>query len=257
MKKKILGTALILVALVGFNMSAQEPSTTAAKTCTENTNCPKANKDKAQKKGHKHHGSKENDCKGDKGQRPNPFEGITLTAEQQAQLDSICPRKGCKTEKCDKGAVCDKAKADQPQGECKGDCKNCDKKGTKDCVNAKAGNKDGKAKGKNKDFKGHKNHGMNPAQKAEFMEKVKGILTPEQYEIFLKNVEKMPAKGDKCAAGKCDKGGKDGKCADAKGGKCNSGNCDKANCGKGNCSKGKSADGKGCAGGKCSKNASK
>lgn len=173
MKKKLLSSALILAALVGFNMSAQEPATTTDKVCTENTQCQKWDKNKDGKKGHRHGDCKEAQCphakKGDKpGQRPNLFEGITLTEEQQVQIDALRPqRPECKVKgdsiKCDKAKAekCDKAKADG---------KDCDKK-----------------------FKGDgRRPGANPAMRAEYVKKVKEILTPEQYVTFLENIVFMP-----------------------------------------------------------------
>lgn len=190
MKKKLLGTALIIAALATFNMSAQEPAVTTGKVCTENAGCHKAAKDKNHSKGHKHGDCTATDCtqakKGDrKGQRPDFFRGITLTAEQQAQIDSLRPRRPeCKAD----GAACDKA--------------------------AKA--KDAKAKadrkGHDKKFRGPRHHGMNGARKAAYVKKVKEILTPEQYVVFLENIVMGPAQcpdGKGCPADKtgCPEGG--------------------------------------------------
>lgn len=142
MKKKIFSTALILSALIGFNASAQD-------------NAPEALKC-----------DKKEQCKGDRpdaprGPRFNPFEGITLTAEQQSQLDALCPQRNARpvAKECKK--------------ECKADTAKCDKKGKKGVRSER-----GKRPDKN--------------MKAEYIKKVKEILTSDQYVVFLENLATQP-----------------------------------------------------------------
>ncbi len=84
-----------------------------------------------------------------KGERkcPNPFEGINLTADQQTKLKALKGSACCKTNKDEVKAACAK------QGDCK--------------------SKDGR---------------VDPRQaKRDYLVKIKEILTPEQYVVFLEN----------------------------------------------------------------------
>lgn len=121
MKKKILGLAVALLAtgtLSSFAANAND------KKC-DKQDCKKEQCDK-----------KAGECKKGERQMPNPFEGLNLTADQQAKLKEL------------KGACC----------------------------------KD------NKDNKANKDNRVDPRQaKRDFLAKVKGILTPEQYVTFLEN----------------------------------------------------------------------
>lgn len=153
MKKKIFSTALILSALIGFNASAQN-------------NAPEAPKC-----------DKKEQCKGDRPDAPraprfNPFEGITLTAEQQSQIDALCPQREARPE----------AK------ECKNDCK---ADSAKCCKDAKCCKKDKKAGGRD-GVKGKRGNRPDKNMKAEYIKKVKEILTPEQYVVFLENLATQP-----------------------------------------------------------------
>lgn len=218
MKKKLLSAAIILSALVGFSVSAQEPTTTDNQNCTEMT-CKKDQKcnkkDKKDRKGNK------DGKRGMKGQRPDLFKGIELTAEQKTQLEALRPACGENApEKCEKmkekKANCDSSVCVKTDKACKATdkaCKaKCDKKDAKDCKAAcdKKDAKDCKAacdsmKANCEKAKGHQHRQprMNPAAREEFMGKVKEILTPEQYTIFLKNVEEAHANhGGKCPAEK-------------------------------------------------------
>lgn len=171
MKKKLFSAALIVAAFFSFSVSAQQP-VKSAKESTEATAQAKADKnDKAKKddrKGHRHGDCDNRDCThnnrhGRKAQRPDLFRGITLTADQQAKLDSLRP--ACK--------ACPDGKSDKPQ-----------------CDREKPGH----------DVKGHGRPGHhNPGMRAEFVGKVKEILTPEQYVVFLENIvlPAPPCNGDK------------------------------------------------------------
>lgn len=176
MKKKLFSAALIVAALFSFSASAQQP-VKSAKESTEVTAQTKADKNDKAKKGHRHGDCDKKECdrapRGDrKGQRPYLFRGITLTAEQQTQLNALRPaRPECKDAKCDK-AKCEKAECDKSKND----------KG-----------------GRRHDFKGHRPGAHNPGMRAEYVKKVKEILTPEQYVVFLENIV-IPApqcKGDK------------------------------------------------------------
>lgn len=163
MKKKLFSTALIIAALVGFNMSAQEPANSAEKACTENAQCHKGEKGKKDKDFKKDRGDRKGPRGEFKGQRPDLFKGITLTAEQQAQLEALRPQRpegkdNCDSVKCTKGkdAGCDKAKTDKKDG--------------------------------TKQFRDGGRRGNPGAKKAEYVKKVKEILTPEQYVVFLENI---------------------------------------------------------------------
>lgn len=162
MKKKLFSAALIIAALFSLNASAQQP-VKSAKESTEVTAQTKADKnDKAKKgdrKGHRHGDCDNKDCRKDdrgdrKGQRPDLFRGITLTADQQAKLEALRP--ACKA--CPEGEA---AKTDKPQG-------------------------DKEKRGHN--FKGHRPGAHNPGMRAEYVKQVKEILTPEQYVVFLENI---------------------------------------------------------------------
>lgn len=134
--------------------------------------------------------------KSDKMYRPQKFtdfafEGILLDIPQQARIDSL------------NAAM--KAQAPQFNGR-KGECTdsvNCTKQNARTDKNMRADRKDrkdnkaGNRQGRNdrrggKDFRGHRNGGMSPEMKSQYVNKVKEILTPEQYTMFLENIVLMP-----------------------------------------------------------------
>lgn len=120
MKKKILGLALAIFAVGTLSSFA---ANTNDKKC-DKQDCPKQQCDK-----------KAGECKKGDRQMPNPFEGLNLTADQQAKLKEL------------KGACCNNSKG-----------------------------------------KDNKDNRVDPRQaKRDFLAKVKGILTPEQYVTFLEN----------------------------------------------------------------------
>ena len=233
MKTKVLGIALMIATLCGFGVSAQE-------------SCCKESKESAA-----------NCSKKARPQHPDFFQGITLTADQQAKIDALnaeCAKeaKAAKCEKaakadCGKEAKCGKADKCGKDAKC-GKAAKCEKVAKADCGKAdtaKCGHHN--KKGMRRVARFHKEKHM------EYIGKVKEILTPEQYEVFLKNVESAAPKckeGKTCqkAEGKCGKG--EGKCGKAeKAGCCKEGNaCQKA---EGKCSNGEGKCGKG--EGKCAK----
>lgn len=126
MKKKLLSIALVLAGLVGSTAVAQTTATTGTqKDKTEKTIAKKDMKDK--------------------GERPNPFDGLNLTDKQKADLKAL--RDNSRAEK---------AKADAQ--------KKADKKAEKKEMMQKRQN-----------------------ARKDYLAKIKGILTPEQYVQFLEN----------------------------------------------------------------------
>lgn len=105
-----------------------------------------------------------------KAPRYNPFEGITLSEDQKSQFKTLF-------EEAKKHYAERKDKKDQNV-----DTTKCDKK--------EGANKHDAVKGK------RSKHHMNK-MKAEYLKKVKEILTPEQYVVFLENMVKhqQPAFG--------------------------------------------------------------
>lgn len=189
MKKKLFSAALILAAMMSFNASAQEPATANAET-TESVSAQdvKADKNDKMKRGDRkgpRHGDKKDfrhggrgDCKG---MRPDLFKGITLTADQQARLDALRPER-----------------PGRPEGsEAKPDRAKCDKADKGGCDKAARG----------REFRGEGRHGRHHGMRADYVRKVKEILTPEQYVVFLENIVLQPGDGAPC---KSKDGRKDG-----------------------------------------------
>lgn len=74
MKKKVLGLALMAMALVGFNGIAQNPSQKNAQVCCKaQAECVKANKE----------------LKKEAREKMNPYEGLTLTDAQKTKLAEL------------------------------------------------------------------------------------------------------------------------------------------------------------------------
>lgn len=112
------------------------------------------------------------------------FEGILLDLNQQQRMDSL------------NAAV----KANRPSG-CDSQCAqaNCDKK----CDNQNPQcSQQGQCKGKG-DMKAPKKHSMRPGMPydQEYIAKVKEILTPDQYTMFLENIVMMPQNMQQAAPG--------------------------------------------------------
>lgn len=146
MKKKLLSMALIIAALAGFNANAQDSVKSTQDTEQCDKACQKDKMNKGDRKSH-HHNDR-------KGQRPDMFRGITLTADQQSKLEALRPSR-------------------------------CEADGNK----AKE-NKDGR-----KNYvKGERRHSRHHGMRAEYINKVKEILTQDQYVVFLENIVLRPAK---------------------------------------------------------------
>lgn len=191
MKKAIFSVAIALAASIGFAASAQTPESATSEATPKTEQCSKA--DGQCQKAHKRHDVKKGDFAGQRGPkgmrgqqergRLNPFEGLNLTPDQQQALEALTPQRfqgNCGDQaQCDKA---DKAKCD------KGDKAKCDKANAKDCK--KGDKKDCKKNGKLEGGKDQNREAMKAeakARRAEYLSKVKEILTPEQYTQFLEN----------------------------------------------------------------------
>lgn len=187
MKKKLLSLAIAAVTFSSLSAFAQattgtDSSTTSATTCCDNTK-------KCCKEGKKGRGDKKGRCF-------NPFANLNLTAEQQTQLEAL---------RAEQQATRDKARAEakqkmeaRKQGDKKGkNLSDAEKAARKAELDASKADRD--------------------AARQAYLDKVKAILTPEQYEQFTQNMAKMhDSKGHR--DGKKGRG-KDGRKGDRKGGK--------------------------------------
>lgn len=158
MKKKIFSLAIAAIAALGISASAQTNDNTAS----NNAAC-----------------GKEQAAKGDKMARPHrftdfAFEGILLELPQQARIDSLNSAMKIQREQ---------ALAQRPE---RGDRKEMNKgQACADtaCVAPNRGPRDGGKRGA---------RGMNQQARRDYVAKVKEILTPEQYTVFLENILFMP-----------------------------------------------------------------
>lgn len=182
MKRTII--AMALAGCFAFSVAAQDNKT----VCPEGQTCPKANTTCTAVNGR--------DCKvaDNKMYRPQKFtdfafEGILLDMGQQARIDSlnaaVASGKCCAAKKCDAKDKCCK-KCENKEKCCA--AKKCDAKDK--CCN-KCENKEKCCAAKKCDAKGKccKNR---QGDRREYVKKVKGILTPEQYTMFLENIVMMP-----------------------------------------------------------------
>lgn len=176
MRKILSSVALAMAIMVAGSAYAQNDTIPSAKQQCENCNNEKGTKGvkkehkgkkdlKGEKKGQK--GGK--DFKGEKGPKFNPFEGIQLTADQQQKLQAL--REGL-------GPVnLDKAQQEKVYG------KDGQKPGKENLtVEQKKQMKEQK-----KQMKAERKAQKMEAKK-KYLDGVKGILTPEQYVVFLENV---------------------------------------------------------------------
>lgn len=183
MKKTILSVAILAASMIGFSSFAQTPETVVVGEVVEATvsdAAPQARPDKSGKKMNKQ------GKKGQKGQKPgngkrcNIFEGLNLTSDQQSALEALIPCKGDNNGQCQSGDQQQCQRPDNAQCQKPSNCKaNKDRK-----PNApQAGQRQQPSEDQIAAMK---------AKKAEFLGKVKGILTPEQYIQFLENNFRMP-----------------------------------------------------------------
>lgn len=163
MKKTILSVAVLLASTLGFTAAAQSP--TNSPTCNNPAQCQQAGK-------------------ANKTARPNPFEGLNLTEQQQTELQALTPQKsGVKGNKAQNGEKADKTK-EQAKAE--------------------------------KQAKRAENRQKMIQNRRDYLAKVKDILTPEQYVQFLENnyvnrAAKSGARNGKLAQGPNRKGQKGNK----------------------------------------------
>lgn len=183
MKKTIFSVALVIAGLVGFssyadnNTTQQATSTEAVQTQNDNNNgCHgrDGRHDKKDRKGcHKGQAGRQHDRRGQHAKR-DLFKGIELTADQQARIDALKPQRTNNDEQC--GAQCRDNKNESCQGQ---QCQRGERRGQRQ--------------------EGRRGNGrMNGERRAQFIEQVKEILTPDQYVIFLENMV-MPAQSQQQA----------------------------------------------------------
>lgn len=186
MKKTILSVAVMLTGMLTFSSLAQTPEATATQTSTEQTaetcNAPCQGKHSDCDKPGKHR----HNCKpGAPARHGQPkhrdfFAGIDLTPEQQSKLNDIKPLCTRDSDNC-KGAECIPPQAPAPQ----------------DCSQQSC-NRSQRPEGRHPE--GRRPEGCNrpahrrdnPEKRRQYIEQVKGILTPEQYVIFLENIVMPP-----------------------------------------------------------------
>lgn len=181
MRKTVIGMAMMALALIGFNGMAQN-TTQSQKAQVENNACGKKG-DKDNKKGGKMQAR----------EKKNPYEGLTLTEAQKTKLADLDSKR-----MADRKAKMEARKA-QKEG------RKADKKSMTD-TEKKAAKQTQKAQARK-------------AERLEYLQKVKAIVGPEQYVVFLEN---MYVNGGHQGGGKAikqgQKGGKQG-LAHNKGGK--------------------------------------
>jgi hypothetical protein len=174
MNKRLLSLAVVAIAALGI-MAVAGTKSKASKS------------DKAQTETTEQQGKQ--CCKGKQGcdsirhcgpEEFNPFIGITLTDDQKAQLEALKPQ--------DKGCPC-----------CGGGNKPCEAK-AKPCAPAKCDSINGAER-------------PDPRQaKRDYLNKIKEILTPEQYVVFLENaVVSQPDNAGRPGEGRPGEGGRHGR----------------------------------------------
>lgn len=149
MKKKVLGLALMAMALIGFNGMAQN-TTQSQKAQVENNACCKKG-DKDSKKGGKMQAR----------EKKNPYEGLTLTDAQKTKLAQLDAKR-----QAERQAKMEARKA-QKDGR-KGDLKNMTDAEKQAAKKAKMD--------------------ARKADKMEYLKEVKAIIGPDQYVVFLENM---------------------------------------------------------------------
>lgn len=150
--KKLFVIAIAALCACSSAVFAQKPAdNTSTNGCPLNKECKRGDKARCNKADRKAF---------------NPFEGITLTADQQTKLDALKAECKAQREAC-------KGRANCPQQT------NCDK-------NCKPGENCAKTEcpygGDKKDVANRQQH------RRDCLNKVKAILTPEQYVTFLENM---------------------------------------------------------------------
>lgn len=159
MKKKILMMAIALLGITGMSATAQT---------SRNNNAAQATPGAMNKMRQPREFSE------------FAFEGILLDLNQQQRMDSL-------------NAAVKANRPCQPAGDC--DMASCDKKC--DNQNSQCCQQQGQCKGQGEakpNGKAPKGHGMRPGMPydKDYIAKVKEILTPDQYTMFLENIVMMP-----------------------------------------------------------------
>lgn len=176
MKKIILSVAVMLTGMLTFSSLAQNPEATSPQTPTEQTadscNAPCQGRHSDNNKPGKHRHNCKRGAQARHGQRQHRdfFAGINLTPEQQSQLNDIKPLCTRDSGNCE-GAKCAPRQAPAQQ--------NCNR---------------------DRRHEGRRHEGCNrpaprranPEKRRQYIEQVKGILTPEQYVMFLENIVMPP-----------------------------------------------------------------
>lgn len=151
--KKLFVIAIAAICTCSSTVFAQKPAdNTASNGCPLNKECKRGDKAKCNKADRKAF---------------NPFEGITLTADQQTKLNALKAECKAQREACKGRANCPQ------QANCDKNCKPCENCAKTECPVA-AGNDKAVAN--------------RQQQRRDCLNKVKAILTPEQYVTFLENM---------------------------------------------------------------------
>ena len=172
--KKLFVLALAAICVCSSNVFAQKTAENNPNNSCPNTNgCVRNNRAKSDKSARKAF---------------NPFEGITLTAEQQTKLDAL--KAECKSGR----EACGNCDGCPRQASCNKNCKAGEKCAKTECPVA-TGNDKAVA---------------NLQQRRDCLNKVKAILTPEQYEVFLENIAVSRPAGHHGDKGKMARNGRKG-----------------------------------------------
>lgn len=180
MKKIILSVAVMLTGMLTFSSLAQTPEATATQTATEQTtencNTPCQGRHHGNDKPGKHRRDGKREAQARHGQRQHRdfFAGINLTPEQQSQLNDIKPLCTRDSDNCE-ATECASQQTTAQQ--------NCSRQ---DC------NRGQRHEGRRQEGQGRSARRANPEKRRQYIEQVKGILTPEQYVIFLENIVMPP-----------------------------------------------------------------
>lgn len=181
MKKTILSVAIMLTGMLAFSSLAQTPETTAAQTPTEqtaencNAPCHGRHSDNNMPGKHRHNCKRGAQARHAQRQHRDFFAGIDLTPEQQSQLNDIKPLCTRDSDNCE-GAKCAPQQAPSQQN-----CsqQNCNRGRRHENRRHEGCNRPAQRK-------------ANPEKRRQYIEQVKGILTPEQYVMFLENIVMPP-----------------------------------------------------------------
>lgn len=172
--KKLFVIAIAALCACSSAVFAQKPAdNTSTNGCPLNKECKRGDKAKCNKADRKTF---------------NPFEGITLTADQQTKLDALKAECKAQREACKGRANCPQ------QANCDKNCKSGENCAKTECPYA----------GDKKDVANRQQ------QRRDCLNKVKAILTPEQYVTFLENMAVSRPAGHHGDKGKMARNGRKG-----------------------------------------------